>query len=63
MDELLSNKIREQFSAMAIYKDPTSTGSLLLAEICPHSSKTFCSKDISTLTAASIVKNSLLSLI
>ena len=28
MNESLSDKIREQFAAMTIYKDPTSTGSL-----------------------------------
>ena len=44
MDELLSNKIREQFSAMAIYKDPTSTGSLFAGRNLPSFVKDFLLK-------------------
>lgn len=44
MDELLSNKIREQFSAMTIYKDPTSTGSLFAGRNLPSFVKDFLLK-------------------
>ena len=44
MNESLSNKIREQFAAMTIYKDPTSTGSLFAGRNLPSFVKDFLLK-------------------
>ena len=44
MDEFLSNKIREQFSAMVIYKDPISTNSLFTGRNLPSFVKDFLLK-------------------
>lgn len=44
MDNELSQKIREQFSAMTIYKDPTSTGSLFAGRNLPSFVKDFLLK-------------------
>lgn len=44
MNTELSNKIREQFSAMAIYKDPTSTSSLFAGRNLPSFVKDFLLK-------------------
>lgn len=44
MNTALSNKIREQFSAMAIYKDPTSTSSLFAGRNLPSFVKDFLLK-------------------
>lgn len=44
MNELLSNKVREQFAAMTIYKDPTSTGSLFAGRNLPSFVKDFLLK-------------------
>lgn len=41
MDKSLSDKIREQFAAMTIYKDPTSTGSLFAGRNLPSFVKDF----------------------
>ena len=40
----LSNKIREQFAAMTIYKDPTTTGSLFAGRNLPSFVKDFLLK-------------------
>ena len=44
MDKSLSDKIREQFAAMTIYKDPTSTGSLFAGRNLPSFVKDFLLK-------------------
>ncbi len=44
MNTNLSNKIREQFSAMTIYKDPTTTGSLFAGRNLPSFVKDFLLK-------------------
>lgn len=44
MEQSLLNKIREQFAAMAIYKDPTSTGSLFAGRNLPSFVKDFLLK-------------------
>lgn len=44
MNETISNKIREQFAAMAIYKDPTSTSSLFAGRNLPSFVKDFLLK-------------------
>ena len=44
MNTVLSNKIREQFSAMTIYKDPTTTGSLFAGRNLPSFVKDFLLK-------------------
>lgn len=44
MNNELSEKIREQFSAMTIYKDPTSTGSLFAGRNLPSFVKDFLLK-------------------
>ena len=44
MNESLSDKIREQFAAMTIYKDPTSTGSLFAGRNLPSFVKDFLLK-------------------
>lgn len=44
MNNELSDKIREQFSAMTIYKDPTSTGSLFAGRNLPSFVKDFLLK-------------------
>lgn len=44
MNPTTSNKIREQFSAMAIYKDPVSTGSLFAGRNLPSFVKDFLLK-------------------
>lgn len=44
MDTALSQKIREQFAAMTIYKDPTSTGSLFAGRNLPSFVKDFLMK-------------------
>ena len=44
MNNALYQKIREQFSAMAIYKDPTSTGSLFAGRNLPSFVKDFLLK-------------------
>ena len=44
MNQELSNKIREQFAAMTIYKDPTTTGSLFAGRNLPSFVKDFLLK-------------------
>lgn len=44
MQDSISEKIREQFSAMAIYKEPTSTGSLFAGRNLPSFVKDFLLK-------------------
>lgn len=44
MKKAISDKIREQFSAMSIYKDPTSTGSLFAGRNLPSFVKDFLLK-------------------
>ena len=44
MNESLPDKIREQFAAMTIYKDPTSTGSLFAGRNLPSFVKDFLLK-------------------
>ena len=44
MNDITSNKIREQFAQMAIYKDPTSTNSLFAGRNLPSFVKDFILK-------------------
>ena len=44
MNEITSQKIREQFTSMAIYKDPASTNSLFAGRNLPSFVKDFILK-------------------